>query len=427
MLLQFSAQNHRSLRDKQTLSMVASTDRTDDPHLIPCPAIHEAVLPVVGIYGANASGKSNVLGAMGFMQHAVEDSQRKWKPTGPVPWQPFLLSKTMPASATYEMHFITSGTRYRYGFALAADRVEEEWLHAWPNGKKQIWFERERDKFTFGKKLLGENETIRKLTRTNSLFLSAAAQNNHPWLFPVYLFFSSPSLVLRRNVAGQKYIPFIARALLRVVDHETSGAKDGELTALMNLLRAADTGVRAAYAGPPRYADHVDDVDVAPNDDTERIVCLRHRSGSGLPRTLPLANESDGTLALLHLGAKLFKVLDVGGILLIDELEASLHPSLARRIVQLFQDPKQNPKRAQLVFTTHDTNLLGSIAGDPVLRRDQVWLTEKDDAGATTLYPLTDFHPRKEENLERGYLQGRYGAIPFLGPLVSPEPPRPES
>lgn len=106
-----------------------------------------------------------------------------------------------------------------------------------------------------------------------------------------------------------------------------------------------------------------------------------------------------------------------------DELESSLHPALALRIVGMFNDPKQNPRGAQLMFATHDTNLLGTLVGEPALRRDQVWFTEKDGDGATRVYPLTDFHPRKEENLERGYLQGRYGGVPFLGDLLEPAAP----
>jgi hypothetical protein len=103
----------------------------------------------------------------------------------------------------------------------------------------------------------------------------------------------------------------------------------------------------------------------------------------------------------------------------VDELEASLHPAVALELMRMFNDPKDNPHGAQIIFTTHDTNLLGSTLGEPALRRDQVWMTEKDEGGGTSLYPLTDFHPRKEENLQRGYLQGRYGAIPFLESFVS--------
>lgn len=104
--------------------------------------------------------------------------------------------------------------------------------------------------------------------------------------------------------------------------------------------------------------------------------------------------------------------------MLVDELESSLHPSLGLAIVKMFNSPKRNPRNAQIVFTTHDTNLLGTTLGEPPLRRDQVWFTEKDKEGASKLYPLTDYKPRMAENLERGYLQGRYGAIPFLGDIA---------
>jgi hypothetical protein len=121
---------------------------------------------------------------------------------------------------------------------------------------------------------------------------------------------------------------------------------------------------------------------------------------------------------MFRLGPPAIDTLRRGGLLLIDELEASLHPLLGLQIVRLFNDPATNPRDAQVVFTTHDTNLLGTLLGPPPLRRDQVWLTEKDDEGGTRLYPLTDYKPRKAENLESGYLQGRYGAIPFLGALA---------
>ena len=140
---------------------------------------------------------------------------------------------------------------------------------------------------------------------------------------------------------------------------------------------------------------------------------LKHQSASD-EAWLPLKEESNGTRTLFYMALPVLRVLQEGGILLIDELERSLHPSLARKIIQRFNDPASNPKNVQIIFTTHDTNLLGKTLEEPALRRDQVWLTEKDAEGATVLYPLTDYKPRKAENLERGYLQGRYGAIPFL-------------
>jgi len=139
--------------------------------------------------------------------------------------------------------------------------------------------------------------------------------------------------------------------------------------------------------------------------------------GSDANAWLPLDEESNGTQTFFWLAPRILDVIDTGGVLVVDELEASLHPMLAAQIVRQFNDPTTNPKNAQLIFTTHDTNLLGKTLGEPLFRRDQVWFTEKDKDGATVVYPLTDYIPRKDENLERGYLQGRYGAIPFLGRL----------
>jgi uncharacterized protein len=146
-------------------------------------------------------------------------------------------------------------------------------------------------------------------------------------------------------------------------------------------------------------------------------ILLQHKS-SEPDAWLPLEEESQGTQQLFRVAPLVITALERGQLLLIDELEASFHPLLALQIVRTFNDPVKNPRNAQLLFTTHDTNLLGTTLGEPSLRRDQVWLTEKKPEGSTVVYPLTDYKPRKAENLERGYLQGRYGAIPFLGDLV---------
>jgi uncharacterized protein len=419
MLIQFSVENHRSLRDRQTLSMVTGPEAPSDSRLIACAAIRGTVLPVVAIYGANASGKSNVVDALGFMAHAVVESHRAWGPNESLRWQPFALGDETPGPTTYEMQVVVGRTRYRYGFSLTAERIESEWLHAWPNGKKQIWLERDRDTFEFGKNLRGENETIRRLTRPNSLFLSAAAQNNHPQLGVVAEAFATPHFVYKPLAPSDRTLSFTASELGLVLDREQGAGPDAEMEAIRALVRGADTGVEDLFAAPQEAGNVPGTFMGGLGGVPRRQVMVVQRSNASVPRALPLSAQSDGTKALLYLGVRLFKVLAAGGLLVIDELEASLHPTLARKVLTLFQDPVQNPKRAQLVFTTHDTNLLGSIVDEPALRRDQVWLTEKNEEGATTLYPLTDFHPRKQENLERGYLQGRYGAIPFIGDLVA--------
>jgi AAA15 family ATPase/GTPase len=175
----------------------------------------------------------------------------------------------------------------------------------------------------------------------------------------------------------------------------------------LKMLQAADVGIVDV-----KLTEADEDEDRAPSR-----VLVRHRS-SVQNAWLPLLQESHGTRQLFHLAPSILDALETGSVVLIDELEASFHPLLALHLLRMFNDPSQNPRSAQLIFSTHDTNLLGTVFGKPPLRRDQVWLTEKDAEGATRLYPLTDYKPRKAENLERGYLQDRYGAIPFLGDIA---------
>jgi uncharacterized protein len=409
-LIQFRVENHRSLRDEQTLSLVASTLEASDSRLIRPEDFEEALLPALAIYGANASGKTNVLAAMAFMRTVVLRSHRYWEPDSGTAHEPFLLSDKAQEPSLYEVDILLAGVRHRYGFVLGRERIEEEWLHVWPHGRKQVWFEREADKFEFGKNFHGENEAIRGLTRTNSLFLAAAAQNNHAQTAPVFNWFRRAVFELRRGSHRSSVLPtslFSSQLSLFPDDGESQQL---ERDAIVQLLRAADVGIldvkvtsRERSPGPFRVGGQSVDV------------FLLHDVEQGERGWLPLEMESAGTITLLELATRLVRALRYGSVFCIDELEASLHPALGLELLRMFQSRPRNPNGSQLIFTTHDTNLLGNVLGEPPLRRDQIWFTEKDRTGATHLYPLTDYSPRREENLERGYLQGRYGAIPFLG------------
>lgn len=416
MLIQFRVENHRSLRDEQVLSLVAAdTLDPSDRRLLRRPGLQEALLPAVALYGANASGKSNVLSALLFMQKAVLDSHRLWEPEGGPPREPFALSGKSTEPSLYEVDILVSGIRHRYGFVLGAARIDEEWLHAWFEGQRQVLFEREGDDFQFGEHLPGDNDTIRGLTRANSLFLSAAAQNNHEALLPIFRWFRSSWFIFQRGPTHglpHEEVAAIRGLFLPLPSFlEESKARQRDREAVVRLLQAADVGILDLKVNNQKLP--------ADNPFTRvSDVFLRHKADDQDRSWLPLEWESAGTVTLLGIATRLVNVLRLGRLLCIDELEASLHPMLALELVRLFNDPEQNPNGAQLIFTTHDTNLLGNVVGEPPLRRDQIWFTEKDQTGATHLYPLTDFHPRAEENLERGYLQGRYGAVPFLGRLA---------
>ena len=406
MLIEFRVENHRSLKTEQVLTMEAG--RVDDDATIPrtVPGYSKPLLPVAALYGANASGKSNVLSALEFMHQAVVDSHSKWKPDEGIPRDPFAWGPSRSSSSMYESDFIRDGIRYRYGFVVSDECVEEEWLHAWPKGKQQTWFEREGQKFTFGDHLKGERRLIQDVTRPNALFLSVAHQHAHEQLNAVANWFYQVNWIDHDSILHEKLV-------LGMLSWSPRG---GELLLeLRELLAKADVGITDLKMGAaPSQAGkiilkggHLMTPDMT-------TILVRHM-GAKEDEWLPLESESKGTQTLFGMGRSLLFKLQYGGILLVDELEASLHPKLAIEIIKQFNNPKTNPKNAQLIFTTHDTNLLGNDAGEPVLRRDQVWLTEKDKEGATVLYPLTDYKPRKAENVERGYLQGRYGAIPYLG------------
>jgi AAA15 family ATPase/GTPase len=423
MLIQFRVENHRSLRDEQVLSLVASNISSDGNCLLRPEALNEALLPAVALYGANASGKTNVLLALSFMRTAVIASHRSWEPETEIPQEPFALSGRKHEPSLYEIDFLVDSVRYRYGFSLDSADIKEEWLYASPNKKRQMWFSREGDKFRFGREFHGENETIRGFTRPNSLFLSAAAQNNHALVLPIFRWFQRLRFDLRRTrpFAG-RIASFTSRAIYQIFDDagtrqpslfpEDSEAMLSDRQAIINLLRSADTGIVDVRV----EREPIEEIGGRPIRRTN--LYFQHKADAPEGAWLPIDVESAGTVTLLELAPYLVSCLRTGGILCVDELEASLHPMLAAAILRQFCSQDQNQVGAQLIFTTHDTNLLGDVLGFGALRRDQVWLTEKDNVGATHLYPLTDFHPRKQENLERGYLQGRYGAVPFLGDFL---------
>ena len=233
MLIRFRASNFRSLRDEQELSMVAAFPeaRKDLIHL---KELELDLVRVAGIYGANAAGKSNILEALLFLKNAVRDSHREWPPEGPIPREPFLLDvETLTAASTFEIDFAMDGILYQYGFSLNSERILEEWLHAYPQKHKQIWFSRHQDSFTFSRHLRGNNKTIEQLTRKNSLFLSAAAQNNHQGLAPIHLWLTGKLDFYRNNDFYARGRQMSSRLL--VDEHFRSN--------LLNYLRLADLGI----------------------------------------------------------------------------------------------------------------------------------------------------------------------------------------
>jgi len=396
-LLGFSVANVLSLRDEQTLSLVSDGLDEGSARLTGVVAERRPVraLPVVGIYGANASGKSNVLGALRLMRAAVLDSHAEWTRTDGVPRTPFALDPAaVKAPSSFEVDLVIDTTRWVYGFELSDTRVEAEWLHVYPRGRRQVWFDRDAsaaEPFRFpGDHLKGERATLARLTRPDALFLSTAAAYNHPQLSVLYRWFHGNLWLVTPESDRAERERFTGRRLLT-----------DDRTRILELLRVADLGI-----------DEVEVVRQDPDPPRVRLV----RTSGGRRTAFDFDDESYGTRNWFALLGPLLLALKDGAVLLVDELDASLHPALVAEFIRLFQDPAANPKGGQLIFTSHDTTPLGAATGDRPLGREQVWLTEKRADGATELYPLSDAHPRKDENLERGYRAGRYGGVPQVGP-----------
>jgi uncharacterized protein len=424
-LIRFRARNFRSLKEEQELSLVASSLKDSPEAVTQVKGLDLGLVRAAAIYGANASGKSNVIRALAYMSSAVQNSQRQWAPEGPILREPFLLDpQSKLDSSSFEVDLLLDSVRYHYGFTLNDREILEEWLDAYPLGKRQIWFKREHRDFTFGKKMGGDNPAIERLTRPNSLFLSAAAQNNHEGLLPLYQWF----------VERLGYVP---RERGQHIQYTTQACKDENVKSwVLQVLRAADMGiagleVREEDLLPPLVTKDMSEEDrvlwaeldeglrklaagskgLGGFSEKKQILSLIHKGSNRQGVPFGPENESEGTVAFFGLLGPLVHTIPSGGTLCVDELDASLHPLLALGVLHYFSNPTLNPRGAQIIFTTHDTNILDRAS----LRRDQIWFTEKDAEGGTHLYPLTDFKPRKNENLERGYLQGRYGAVPFIG------------
>ena len=426
MLLRFGVSNHLSIRDFQELSFAASSLKDRDKGLIPCTAAPKGtVVPAAVIYGANASGKSNLVNAMGTMRWMVSSSQTRGEPGGGVPRQPFKLDPACAEGPSrFELDFVIDGIRHHYGFEASDDTFDSEWLYDFPGSRRRMLFEREGGEFRFGRGLKGRNAVIADLTRSNSLYLSAAAQNGHEQLSQVSGYFRSvhgiyatafPGVVVSAHLAEKetddRVIDFLGKIGTGVVDYRQKEAEYADE------IEAVQRDVLTAMK---KRGDVPADLGAAMGGDWRTAIELAHRDQNDEKVYFDLDLESAGTRRLLFVLGFAFQALDEGTFLFVDELDASLHTQAAEAVLRLFCSPETNPKGAQLVATTHDTNLMRA----PVLRRDQLWFTEKGADGATRLYPLTDIRTRKGDDIEKGYLQGRYGAVPFDDPLSDLAPPR---
>jgi AAA15 family ATPase/GTPase len=412
MLLEFRLANYRSFGEESTLSLVASSDREHGDTNVAetgLRALPRALRSSV-VYGANASGKSNLMRAMQFMQGVVVGSF-SLQPTQKFNVQSFLLDKTLKEEPTlFEVTVVLDGVRYQYGFELTPERIVGEWLYVYQSTKAQRWLDRTydpksgQDDYEPSSFLRGQTSLWQEATRPNALFLSTAVQLNSEQLKPLYQWFADSLIVFMDG----GHIPHGFTTNM-VQDPEGELAVRAVLGSADLAISSIGTEKRKGFHGVLQYDLATGKSSSTREEDEFLMPTFEHRAGKTAAK-FEYADESQGTQKLFSLAGPILDILKHGKVLVIDELDRSLHPLLVRQIVSTFHDPVQNERGAQLIFTTHDTSLLDNR----LLRRDQIWFSEKKANQSSVLVPLTEFAPRKGEALEKGYLSGRYGGVPIL-------------
>ncbi len=413
MLIEFRVANYRSIRDEQTFSLVASKDTTlQDSHTIKT-GIHAVprLLRSAVIYGANASGKSNLIKALQYMRFVVLKSATVMQEGQTFNVQPFLLDTDYSDKpSTFEITFLLDGIRHQYGFSMNQQRIINEYLLVYKAFKPQIWFnrsynsEKDKDEYVFSNAFRGTKELFRKTTRSNALFLSTAVQLNNDMLRPIFNWFRNQLVIFNEM---ERLNPKISIQMLENPDDHKN---------ICDFLINADISLEDIYLETRkvprknvRFDISTEKAEVTDDNVEQKIVTFHHVAEKG-NATFNMNDESSGTRNLLFMAGPILKILHQGLTFIVDELDTSLHTLLVRKLIRMFNN-KDNIGNAQLIFTTHNTSFIDE---PDLFRRDQIWLIDKDLDQASTVTSLLEFSPRKNEALGRGYLMGRYGAIPLL-------------
>lgn len=419
MLLDFTVKNYRSFKDERTFSMEACSIKEHEQSVIN--EGEHRLLPLAVLYGANSSGKSNLIKAIYVMNRMVKRSVQL-NEDDLLPYDPFELDKTTASQPTlFEIRFIREKAIYRYGFEYNRNEIISEWLYEKPFEEKEEHelFERSRDVIEVLSENFPEGDGKENLTNKNRLFLSLVAQLKGKKSNSVIGWFRKCNVLSAVNDRG--YEEFTHKMFLE----HLSGADEAQ--AFFRELQLGFKLFSVREMNIPKE-DTVNPSDLLRSDlekglskDTviksETLHNVYDRSGQivGEQNFYMHKMESEGTKKVINISGPIFDSLNEGNILVIDELDAKLHPLLTRNIVLLFMDLNKNKRKAQLIFATHDTNLLDL----DLVRRDQIWFTEKDRVEATDVYSLVQFKNdnggNNQRDVKRDYIRGRYGAVPFIG------------
>ena len=410
MLLQFNVTNFMSIKNEITLTAFANASKEHEENLI-----HDGkdrILPTLALYGANAAGKSNIFKALtrAIMLVRMSNTLQVNSPTG---FEPFLFDNEPERSKTkMDFLFVSNGKKFEYGFVADSEYIYDEYLYEYKSSRPTMIFERSNVtdyRFTAAYKHLAD---YRYKNTSNKLFMCTATAWNCEETKDAYLWFAEQIDTYNLlSIQGNQYLEYLDKNkerpktkefLLSMLKHAEINIQDYEFESKMveNIAIPLPPGIQIdkSLLGPVKQF---------------RLETIHHISsddGSVKAYKLPFDSESDGTKLLFAYGPIIMEALEKGRTIVVDELDNSLHPSLAKYLIELFNDASVNRHGAQLIFNSHDVSLLDL----ELFRRDQIYFVEKNyHTGVTDVYSLADFSPRKSENIQKGYLQGRYGAIPF--------------
>jgi hypothetical protein len=446
MLIQLTIQNFLSFRDEVTFSMVGvNSDQQHIDHLAEDAAGKgRSILPIGAIYGANAAGKSNLIEAISFAKNLVVQGTRS---SQTIPVSPFKLGDYSKQPSKFEFIFTHQGTQYSYGFTLNRDQIFEEWLYGIPEGKKLdvMYFERvtsskKETTVEYGSKLKGRSKKYQQFldfiaegTRPNQLFLTESLERNVVILKPIFDWFRKVLTIIPAEADFRglemgilsdesftdflsEFLKFAGTGIDSIVTEEVELDFERQFPTMPKVLR--DNLIQALNQAEKNTMAMIENLGgtrfLLFKDDESQVILIqlktRHRSEDGEFIDFLIEEESEGTQRLINLIPTLFILKqEEEKVIFLDELDRRLHPLLSRSFVQVAINCRN--KKNQLIFTTHDTNLLDL----DLLRRDEIWFVEKSEQGVSNLYSLAEFKMKPDLKIEKGYLNGRFGAIPFFG------------
>jgi len=410
MLIGFTLRNFRSFLDEQSFAFAASPDRThESTHCVPTgmksvPRLSKAAI----IFGPNGSGKTNFIIALQTLRNLVLHSTALSELQFAELHTPFQFAASAFSPTEFEIDILIEGVRYRYSVSYDAQRIRSERLLVYRTGKAQRWFERSYDETTrtenwtpFSPNFNGPREMWRKATRSKALFLTTAAQLNSQQLKSVFHWFEHCLEIISPAEMGD-----LARIASSIQD---AAFKDRLLRLLRTVgvkiedVRVAEQEASAPDAGTGR----------ATASTKPQVEFLYSREGWP-PVWLESEYEAAGIRRLFALTGPLLAAIETGKLLVVDEFDTNLHPLVARFLIIFVNDPNVSNRGAQLLLVSHNTTLMDL----DLLRRDEIWLTELDGSHATNLSTVLRSSPRKHDQIAKGYLRGRYGAVPAIQPDI---------